>query len=436
MEAETIFALSSGAARSGVAVIRVSGPAAGEVLALFLDKPVRPREAALRAIRDPRDGSLIDRGLVLYFPAPHSFTGEDVVEFQVHGSLAVMRQLLARLGGVPGLRAARPGEFTRRAWLGGRMDLLEVEALSDTLAAETELQRKLALDGSRRLRAKTAEWRGALMRLRALVEAEIDFGDEGDVIDRLDSGAEREIRDVADALRRAAASLHIGQKVRTGFRVAILGEPNAGKSSLLNALADRDVAITSPRPGTTRDVVEAVVDLDGLPVIFMDTAGLRSSAEDELEAEGMRRSMRAGDVADLVIWASAIDSPTKPFDPRFLVVNTKGDLAQSDMDGSLVVSSRTGDGIDSLTKEIHRRAGMDRAGFDQGTEALVAHERHARSLLRAAEALDHAIGHGAIAMDMRAEELRVACDSLDGLIGRVSPDDVLGEIFSRFCIGK
>jgi tRNA modification GTPase len=188
--------------------------------------------------------------------------------------------------------------------------------------------------------------------------------------------------------------------------------------------------------GTTRDIVEAVVDLDGLPVIFMDTAGLRSSAADEVEAEGMRRSIRAGDLADLVIWTSAIDSPTKPFDPRFLVVHTKGDLASAAMDGALVVSSRTGYGIDSLTKEIHRRAGLDRTGFEQGTEALVAHERHAQSLLRAAEALDRAKEHGSVAMDIRAEELRVACESLDALIGRVSPDDVLEEIFSRFCIGK
>ncbi|MCA3632023.1 MAG: tRNA uridine-5-carboxymethylaminomethyl(34) synthesis GTPase MnmE [Methylobacterium sp.] len=436
MEAETIFALSSGAARSGVAVIRVSGPAVGEVLALFLDKPVRPREAALRAIRDPRDGSLIDRGLVLYFPAPHSFTGEDVVEFQVHGSLAVMRQLLARLSDVPGLRAALPGEFTRRAWLGGRMDLLDVEALSDTLAAETELQRKLALHGSRRLRGMSTEWRRALMGLRARVEAEIDFGDEGDVLDRLDSETERDIRHLAEALRQAASSLRIGQKIRTGFRVAILGEPNAGKSSLLNALVDRDVAMTSPLPGTTRDIVEAVADLDGLPVIFMDTAGLRSNAADELEAEGMRRSIRAGESADLVIWASAIDSPSKPFDTRFLVVNTKGDLGPRSADGSLVVSSKTGEGIDSLTKEIHRRAGIERFDFEQGYGALVAHERHAQCLLRAVDALHRAIGHDAIAMDIRAEELRVACDALDALVGRISPDDVLGEIFSRFCIGK
>lgn len=433
MQAETIFALSSGAARSGVSVIRVSGPAVPEVLRLFVDRPVRPREAALRPIRDPRDGSLIDRGLVLHFPAPHSFTGEDVVEFQVHGSLAVMRLLLARLGDVAGLRPAQAGEFTRRAWLAGRMDLLEVEALSDTLAAETELQRKLALTGSRRLRTKCAEWRARLIDLRAVAEAQIDFADEGDVIDRLDSDVQQDILLLVDDLRKVAGTIRHGQRLRTGFRVAILGAPNAGKSSLLNALADRDVAITSPVPGTTRDVVETVVDLDGLPVIFMDTAGLRAVPESDIEAEGMRRARSAGASADLVIWASSIDSPTEPPAPGYLRVQTKTDLAASPLSG-LAVSSLTGAGIDSLTKEIHRRAGLENS--DQGFEHWISHERHAHCLLAAADALDLARSDRALTLDLRAEELRLACDALDSLVGRISSDEVLGAIFSRFCIGK
>jgi tRNA modification GTPase len=433
MEAETIFALSSGAARSGVAVIRVSGPAVSQVLSAFVSTPVKPREAALRSIRDPRDASLLDRGLILHFPAPHSFTGEDVVEFQVHGSLAVMRQLLARLADMPGLRPALPGEFTRRAWLGGRMDLLEVEALSDTLAAETEMQRKLALEGSRWLRAQTTQWRQSLLHLRALVEAQIDFSDEGDVLDRLDSETEQEIHTLAAAFRAAARSFRNGQRLRTGFRVAILGPPNAGKSSLMNALADRDVAITSPIPGTTRDVIETVLDLDGFPVILMDTAGLREETFDPIEAEGMRRSRQARDAADLVIWVSPFDSPALSPDPSFLVVRTKSDLVGDAGDGELRVSAVTGSGIDSLAKEIRERAGF---GSDRGFEGLIAHERHASCLRQAADALERAAAHAGPTLDLRAEELRLACDALDALVGRVSPDHVLGEIFSRFCIGK
>lgn len=433
MQAETIFALSSGAARSGVAVIRVSGPAVPQVLRQFVDRPVRPREAALRAIRDPCDGSLLDRGLVLYFPAPHSFTGEDVVEFQVHGSVAVMRQLLARLGDVPGLRPALAGEFTRRAWLGGRMDLLEVEALSDMLAAETELQRKLALSGSRQLRAKCGEWRERLLELRAVVEAQIDFGDEGDVINRLDSDVQQDILALMNDLRKVAGTIRNGQRLRAGFRVAILGAPNAGKSSLLNALAERDVAITSPVAGTTRDVVEAVVDMDGLPVIFMDTAGLRDIPANDIEAAGMLRARSAAESADLVIWASAIDSPTEPLAPDYLHVSTKIDLVATPPVG-LGVSSQTGAGIDSLTKEIHQRAGVGVA--DHSFEHWIAHERHASCLVSAADALERANGNHALTLDLRAEELRLACDSLDSLVGRIGSEDVLGVIFSRFCIGK
>jgi tRNA modification GTPase len=434
MQAETIFALSSGAARSGVAVIRVSGAAVPQVLATFLDKPVKPREAALRAIRDPRDGSLLDRGIVLHFPGPHSFTGEDVAEFQVHGSLAVVRHLLSRLGDLAGLRPAQPGEFTLRAWLNGRMDLLEVEALSDMLAAETEIQRKLAVDGSRRLRERIGRWRSDLLGLRALMEAQIDFADEGDVLDRLDSDTEQKIFNLAAEFRAVAGSLRSGQRLRTGFRVAILGAPNAGKSSLMNALADRDIAITSAVPGTTRDVVETIIDLQGLPVILMDTAGLRSDSSDGIEMEGMRRSRLAADGADLVIWASAIDSPAKSPDPAYLHVVTKGDLAPAGCSSGLVVSALTGFGLDSLTVEILRRAGL--GSGQQGLEDLLQHERHAGCLRQAAERLSIALAQSDMTLDIRAEELRLACDSLDRLTGRISPDEVLGEIFSRFCIGK
>jgi tRNA modification GTPase len=302
------------------------------------------------------------------------------------------------------------------------------------LVAETEMQRALAVEGSAWLRLKSEEWRTSIVNLRALVEAQIDFGDEGDVIDRLDSDTERQILSFAHEINSTLKRLSVGERVRQGFRIAILGAPNAGKSSLVNALADRDLAIVSPIPGTTRDALEATIDLDGLPVVLVDTAGIRTGANDPIEEEGIRRSFLASQRADLTIWASAVDSPTECPDTNYFLVRTKADLSLGPQLDGLHVSAHTGMGLQQLIFEI-KRLTFDGAE-EAGVRGVIAHERQASVLHRASRALTAAASHKAQTLDLRAEELRIAMDSLDALIGRVDHDEVLGAIFSRFCIGK
>ena len=434
MQADTIFALSTGMGRAGVAVIRLSGSMVVSVLRRLAGRVPEARRAALCAILDPDTGDRVDLALVLFFPAPASFTGEDVAEFHLHGSLAIIRRVLAMLSSFPDCRLAEAGEFTRRAFLNGKMDLLEVEALSDVLAAETELQRRLAMEGSVWLRTQACVWRDRLLMSRAMAEALIDFGDEGDVIDQFDSATVQDIHQLKQDIDIVASRLRIGERVRAGYRIAILGPPNAGKSSLLNALADRDLAITSPIPGTTRDALEAMIDLDGLPVILIDTAGLRASPGDEIEAEGMRRAERAAEKADLVIWTTPFDSPAQCPNLSYLPVTTKADLAAEGILPVPAVSAITGSGLASLVGMIKTRA---LEGYeDSSLQGLIAHERQANALRSASEALGRATLSGQATLDLRAENLRLACDALDGLIGKIDPDEVLGAIFSRFCIGK
>lgn len=434
MRAETIFALSSGSGRAGVAVIRISGPATGKVARALLSRFPEPRRAHLAAIHDPSDRSVIDHGLALFFPAPASFTGEDVLELQVHGSVAVVRKLLATLSSMKECRLAEAGEFSRRAFLNGKLDLLDIEGLSDLLAAETEMQRVLAVEGSSWLRSRAEHWRSAIVELRALVEAQIDFADEGDVLDRLDSDTEQRILGFAEEIDSTLKRLKVGERIRQGYRIAVLGPPNAGKSSLVNALADRDLSIVSSQPGTTRDALEATIDLDGLPVVLVDTAGVRDDSIDLIEQEGIRRSFLAAQRADLVIWASPIDSPVECPDPDFMVIRTKSDLRPDAVGEYLAVSAMSGEGLAELIAALKRRAlDGDPASALRG---LIAHERQAAVLRQASSALHSAASHGAATLDLRAEELRVATSALDALIGRVDQDEVLGAIFSRFCIGK
>lgn len=434
MRAETIFALSSGSGRAGVAVIRISGPTTRAAARALLGQLPEPRRALVAAIRDPVDRSLVDKGLALFFPGPASFTGEDVLELQVHGSVAVVRKLLTILSGMEDCRPADAGEFSRRAYMRGKLDLLEIEALSDLLAAETEMQRALAVEGSSWLRSRAEHWRSAIIELRALVEAQIDFGDEGDVLDRLDSDAEQRILDFAKEIDSTLARLKVGERIRQGYRIAVLGPPNAGKSSLVNALADRDLSIVSPQPGTTRDTLEATIDLDGLPVVLVDTAGIRNDSADAIEQEGIRRSFLAGQRADLVIWASPIDSPVECPDSGFLVVRTKSDLRPDSISEHSAVSAISGKGLAELVVVLKQLA-VD-GDFASGLRGLIAHERQAAALRQASSALRAATARRAATLDLRAEELRIATSALDALIGRVDQDEVLGAIFSRFCIGK
>ena len=443
---ETIYALSSGGVPSGVAVIRLSGPRGRFVVETMVGDVPNPRRASLRSIRD-RNGVTIDEGLVLWFPGPASFTGEDMAEFQVHGSRAVIGAVFRRFREIAGLRPAEAGEFTRRAFLAGRIDLTEAEGLADLLAAETEYQRRQAMaQATGALRRLYDEWRSRLIRIRALIEADFDFADEEDV-----PGS------VADAAWRAAAALreeiraHIedgdrGERVRSGLQVVLLGAPNAGKSSLLNALARRDVAIVTEEAGTTRDLIEVHLDLDGRAVTVVDTAGLRSDAG-RIEAEGIRRALDRSRAADLVLWLQAPDAGDEGQalpsigDAEVWEIATKSDLGQAESAGSrfesatksLKVSTVTGEGLDDLTGALTAFAEEVCGGGEGG---IPTRDRHLAHLGEALREMDRALDGAEKDAELRAEDLRRAGDELGRITGAIGVEDLLDVIFGEFCIGK
>jgi tRNA modification GTPase len=423
---DTIFALSSGRPPAGVAVVRLSGPqalAAGSALAGGLPEA---RRAGLRTLRDAA-GAPIDRALVIAFPGPRSFTGEDVVELHVHGGPAVVAALLRALGERPGLRLAEPGEFSRRAFDNGRLDLSQAEGLADLVAAQTEAQRVQALaQAGGRLRERVEGWRAAIVRLMAEAEADLDFSDEGDVTASRDAVLLARLRDEIEVALAGAA---VGERIRDGFTIAVVGEPNVGKSSLVNALARRDVAIVSEVPGTTRDLIEVALDLCGVPVTLIDTAGLRDSA-DPIEAEGIRRAQRRAAAADLVLHV-VIEATEAPLGQ---VIVNKIDRTRAEpgwRDGRLHVSAETGAGLDALEGWLADWA-LRRVPI--GEPPVVVRQRQRLALGRAQAALDEA----AVEPDpvLYAEALRLAARALGEVTGRVGVEDILGDIFGRFCIGK
>lgn len=432
----TIFALASGAGVSGVAVIRISGPDAGPAIAALTGRPLPvPRQAALRRFRDGQ-GREIDQGLVLWFPGPHSFTGEDVAELQIHGGRAVIQAMLAALGRLPGLAPARPGAFTRRAFDHGRLDLTQVEGLGDLVAAETEAQRIQALrqlDGE--LGRLVEDWRQALVLCLAHLEAAIDFV-EDDLPDDLIAGLRPRIEALAAVISAHLSQARAGERLREGLTVVILGAPNAGKSSLLNRLAGREAAIVSSIAGTTRDPIEVHLDLDGLPVVLVDTAGLREAA-DEIEREGIRRAEARAARADLKLLLLDATAPethgalSSRFDSDTLLVINKADLAPAGMPGALALSARTGEGIEALVAAI---AGKARERLTPGAAALT-RERHAAALRDCLEAL-HRFLEAPEDPELAAEDLRLAVRALGRITGRVDVEDILDVIFSEFCIGK
>jgi len=444
-EPPTIFALSSGHGRAGVAVIRISGPAAREVLERMAPPHPRPRYAALRRIRHPQTAELLDEALVLWFAGPRSETSEDMAELQVHGGRAVVQGVLEAIGTIQGCRLAEPGEFARRAFEHGKVDLTRVEGLADLIDAETAAQRRQALrQAGGALWERYQGWRQRLIEALALMEAAIDFSDEADVA-----------RDAVEKARGEALTLqaeigahlddgHRGELVREGFRVVLAGLPNVGKSSLLNALARRDVAIVSEEAGTTRDVIDVKLDLEGLPVVVSDTAGIRE-AEGKVEQEGIRRTLGRARAADLVLWLTDPTAPETTSAPRLavapdrvLVVANKYDLLDTKVlqplaEGAIAVSAVTGFGMDRL---VRRLAAIARARVGDTEAAALTQARHRQQLERCRAALSSFLGAPAGEVELRAEDLRRAAQALGRITGAVDVEDVLGEIFGRFCIGK
>ncbi len=444
----TIFAPATAAGRAGVAVLRISGPqAAGAVVALAGELPP-PRHAALRRLRHPASGDALDDALVLWFPAPASFTGEDVAELHLHGGRAVSAAVLGALAALPGLRPAEPGEFTRRAFDNGKLDLTAVEGLADLVAAESEAQRRQAL---RQLDGALGElydgWRDVLLHSLARLEAEIDFPEEG-LPEEIASRVKHNIEDIVNHI-----SLHLddhrrGERLREGVVVVILGAPNVGKSSLLNCLAGRDAAIVSHEAGTTRDVVEVHMDMGGYPVILADTAGLRETGG-AVESEGVRRALARAADADLKMvvfdarnWPEMDPRTAALVDGDTLVVVNKGDLAPGsaagapEAQGPWWISCLTGTGLDALVAglggEIARRWSLE------GGPALT-RERHRAALEDCSAALGRCLEAGSrdsVAAELVAEDLRHAVTALGRITGRIDVEDLLDVIFAEFCIGK
>ncbi len=433
---DTIFAVSSGAGRAAIAVLRLSGPATRAIVKSLAGRVPAARAATLTTFRDP-SGEPIDTGLLLFFPAPHSFTGEDAAEFHVHGGRAVVAALIAAFAAFPSARPAEPGEFTRRAFVNGKLDLSQVEGLSDLIEAETEWQRRQALGQMQGLLGReTTKWRSALLEAAALVEAEIDFADEGDVPDALSRRVRVLLRPVLDSLRDALAAGRSGERVREGAVIVIAGPPNAGKSTLLNALARREAAIVSAEAGTTRDAIEVHFDLGGCAATLIDTAGLRE-ATGAVETIGVARALEKAQNADLVLWLSEAGRPAPP-DPRLgacevWLIGTKVDLLRDPTVDELLVSAATGQNIDRLIAKLTARV-QELSGA--GHASLITRERHRAAFVAAEEALTRIEDSPDMPVEFLAEELRTALFALERLIGRVDVEDILGDIFARFCIGK
>lgn len=440
---DTIVALATAAGRSAITVLRVSGSGTRAAVTALCGSVPPPRQAGLRAIRDG-DGQVLDRALVLFFAGPASFTGEDAAEFHLHGGQAVIRAVLRRLLDTGLCRVAEAGEFSRRAFINGKLDLTAAEATADLIDAETEGQRRQAmrqLEGA--LSITVEKWRETLIEAMALIEACLDFSDEGDVPDGL---VERGIA-LADAVYREIAvaldDARSGERLRDGFTVAIVGSPNVGKSTLLNRIAGRDVAIVSPLAGTTRDAIEVRCDLDGTPVVFVDTAGLRET-QDPIEREGVERARQRAATADLVLRLESVNTvppsgvdPDRAFaaDVDVLYVKTKSDLVSnspSNDDGVLTISAVTGDGIADLLATVRERVAV-RAP----QAALITRERHRRALVDASQHLHRVVQRGSDGQaELIAEDMRLGLRALGRITGRVDVEDILDKLFAGFCIGK
>jgi tRNA modification GTPase len=435
---DTIFAPATAPGIGAVAVMRLSGPAAAQAVTAFTGSLPSPRLARHCRFCDPASGQQLDDGLLLWFPAPRSVTGEDVAEFHLHGSRAVLAAVAQGLRGL-GLRLAEPGEFTRRSFLNGKLDLTQAEAIADLVAAETEAQRRQAL---KQLKGELGniyrKWRDRLIRVLAHLEAAIDFPDE-DLPPDIETGISGEIHQLIAEIDGHLADGHRGERLREGIHVAILGPPNAGKSSLLNRLARREAAITSPIAGTTRDVIEVAIDLQGYPVVLADTAGLREST-DLIEQEGLRRALQRAEDAEIRLFVFEAGNPAdacaaSPWSgPDTLLVANKIDLVKatkSDLpNGAFPISALTGEGVDSLLVALGERVAQA-YGIEGPT---LTRARHRQALEETSMALRRSLA--AAFIELRAEDLRLAMRSLGRITGAVDVEDLLDVIFRDFCIGK
>lgn len=435
---DTIFALSSGRLPSGVAVIRLSGPGTKRALREMVGIVPEARRASYRPIR-ARSGKILDRGLVIFLPGPGSFTGEDSAELQIHGGRAVVAAVLEALGTFADFRHAEAGEFTKRAFLNGRLDLVGAEALADLINAETEAQRRFAAANAEGIQtALYGEWRRRIVHGRAMIEAELDFSDEADVPGSVSDQVWADMSALASDIRAHLLGYRSAEIIRDGYQVVIVGAPNAGKSSLLNALARREAAIVTDEPGTTRDLVEVALDLAGMKVVLVDTAGIREGAA-RVEAIGIERALARAERADLILELQALDEPVKVAvtgtAPR-IRVGTKSDLTDQVQDTGafdLLISAKTGEGIDALLNEIGRRAQSAAGSIG---DVLPSRMRHVALLERCAVSLEAAVAQETMPLELRAEELRDASFRLGKISGAVDVEDLLDMIFSEFCIGK
>jgi tRNA modification GTPase len=449
----TIFALSSGRPPAAIAVVRVCGPKAGLALERLIGRVPQPRQAALARVHDPASGETIDEALALWFPGPHSETGEDMAELQLHGGHAVIAAVLDALGTIEGCRLAEAGEFTRRAFANGRLDLTEVEGLADLIAAETPAQRRQAFRQLKGLIGDRAEaWRRQIIEALALVEARIDFSDEADVPEELVGPALYAAQQLRSIIAATLADGRRGERLRDGLVVAIAGPANAGKSTLLNRLARREAAIVSPHPGTTRDVIEVHLDLGGYPVTLVDTAGIRDS-DDPVEQEGVRRASARAATADLVLWVIDVSATGVAVgvigesisESESWLIRNKADLAvdklwincesiSNSWSKKFTLSAATGSGMEAL---IGALSGYARNYFSTTESSLVTRARHRQAFEETVAALDRALAQGATGREeLIAEELRAAATTLGRLTGRIDVEDILDVIFRDFCIGK
>jgi tRNA modification GTPase len=438
---QTIFALSSGRPPSAIAIVRVSGPQAGAVLTLLTGKIPAPRMATRVLLRDANQAS-IDDSVILWFPAPASATGEDVAEFHVHGGCAVLAALFAALSAIDNVRAAEPGEFTRRAFENGKLDLTEAEGLDDLIHADTDRQRRQALRQLKGLLGdKARDWRAQIIGASALIEAGIDFSDEADVPAELIAPALARIEALLGEIEEVLAAQGRSERLREGLVVAIAGPPNVGKSTLMNQLARREVAIVSPHAGTTRDIIEVQLDLDGYPVTVIDTAGIRKT-DDPVEQEGVRRARSRAAEADLVLWmidAQHQDSPHDATAPVWKVRNkidlddaTAG-LRSGQRGADFEISASRGDGVGDLVAAL---VGFAQNYFGAGEGGLIGRARQRKLLQQTVDSLRRSRAVIGTGEEFAAEDLRAAAHTLGRLVGRVDVEDILDVIFRDFCIGK